>query len=92
MSTFTAAARIDDGTLYVSRPLTAPEPVRDMIDALVYTLSDDEKLGEVTSFEVTFETAGESDTPVGDSITGSSSMPYPPPTTAASAASAGSLS
>jgi hypothetical protein len=79
MSTFTAAARVDDGTLFVSRPLTAPEPVRDMIDALVFTLTDDATVGEVLSFEVTFETAGESDTPVGDSIAATSSTPYPAP-------------
>lgn len=77
MTTFTAAARVDDGTLFVSRPLTAPEPVRDAIDALVYGISEGSP-GEVLSFEVTFETP-DTGTAIGDSISATSSTPLHEP-------------
>lgn len=74
MTTFSASVRIDDGTLHVSRPLTAPEPVGDLIDSAVYTLTSGTASG-VLSIDMTIEAAGESQTPIGDSITGTSSTP-----------------
>jgi hypothetical protein len=74
VSSYSASVRIDDGTLHVSRPLTAPEKVSDMIDALVYGVTSDGP-GDVLAVELTIATAGESDHPIGDSIAATSSAP-----------------
>jgi len=79
MSTFRARVQIDDGTLHTSRPLTAPEQVRDMIESVVYSMSESTTAGEVLSVELEFETVGESDSPIGDSIAGTSSTPLAVP-------------
>lgn len=73
MTTYRASVRVDDDVLHTSRPLTAPEPVRDLIEWTVDRVA--ESGGEVTSVELAFETAGQSETPVGDSITATSSAP-----------------
>jgi hypothetical protein len=75
MSTYRATVRIEDGMLHTARPLTAPEHVADLIDSLVYSLQDPERSGGVLAAELSVETAEESTTPIGDSVTGSSSSP-----------------
>lgn len=76
MSTFRARVEVSDDTLTTSRPLTAPEPVRDLIDSAVYAMTDGGAVASgVTSIELTVETSGESDTPIADSISGTSSQP-----------------
>jgi hypothetical protein len=77
MSTFRATVRVDDGTLHVSRPLTAPEPVSDMIESIVYAVTSE--TGFVfRSIDLEVETVEASETPVGDSISATSSTPLPP--------------
>jgi hypothetical protein len=78
MTTFRATVRVDDGTLHVSRPLTAPERVGDMIDSLVYGVTDSAG-ADVLSVELVVETPGESDTPIADGVVGTSSTPLAPP-------------
>jgi len=70
VTTFRASVRVDDGTLHTSRPLTAPERVADLIDDIAAQVG-----GDVLSIDVTVETVGESDTPIGDSVVGTSSTP-----------------
>jgi hypothetical protein len=74
VTTFRASVRVDDGTLHTSRPLTAPEKVADLIDSVIYNIASGDG-GDVQSVDVTVETSGESDTPIGDSISGTSSTP-----------------
>lgn len=76
MSTFRAQVRVDDGMLQTSRPLTAPEQVADMIESVIYSMREAAG-GDVLSVDVTIETRGSSDTPVGDSVAGTSSEPLP---------------
>jgi hypothetical protein len=66
--------------LTVARPLTAPDPVGDMIDSLVYDMTKDggAAASGVTSVELTVETSAESDTPVGDSIAATSQQQLNP--------------
>jgi hypothetical protein len=80
VSTYNASVRVDGGTLHTSRPLTAPEVVADMFDSLVYDMarSDGPAASGVTSVEVTVETSGQSDTPIGDAAQGTTSTPLPP--------------
>jgi hypothetical protein len=75
VSTYTASVRVEGGMLHTSRPLTAPEPVGDMIDRVVYDMTQTEVAAVVTSVELVVETAGESETPIGDSVQGTSSTP-----------------
>jgi hypothetical protein len=76
MSTFRASVSVDDDTLTTSRPLTAPTEVGDMIDQAVYAMTDGGAAAAgVTSVELVVETSDESDTPIGDSISGTSSQP-----------------
>jgi hypothetical protein len=77
MTTFRALVRVDDGTLHVSRPLTAPEPVADLIEQLVYAITGDQGI-VFQSIDLEVETADPSETPVGDSISATSSTPLPP--------------
>lgn len=80
MSTFRARVAVDDDTLTTSRPLTAPEQVGDLIDSAVYAMTDGGAAAAgVTSIELVVEVSGESETPIADSISGTSSQPYPPP-------------
>lgn len=83
MSTFRAIVHVDDGTLHTSRPLTAPEKVADMFDSVVYDMAqpDGPHTSGVVSVELVVETSGESETPIGDSVAGTSSTPLagPPP-------------
>jgi hypothetical protein len=73
VSTYTASVRVDDGMLHTSRPLTAPEKVGDVIDAIVYDLRDGDS--PIVSVELIVETSDESQTPIGDSVQGTSSTP-----------------
>jgi hypothetical protein len=75
VSTFRASAHIEDGTLHTSRPLTAPEEVRDVIDSILYAMANGD--GTVTAVDLTIESSDESHTPIGDSIAATSSAPLP---------------
>ena len=75
MSNYTASVRVDGETLHTSRPLTAPIEVSDVIDSIEYSVRQGSRLVDV---EVKFETADESDTPIADSVTGTSSAPLVP--------------
>lgn len=76
MSTFRASVSVDDDTLTTSRPLTAPEQVGDLIDSAVYAMTDGGAVSAgVTSIELVVEVSGESETPIGDSVSGTSSQP-----------------
>jgi hypothetical protein len=75
MTTYRAQVTVDDGMLHTSRPLLAPDPVGDMVDSLVWAVQQHH--GDVTSAELVIETSGESATPIGDSIAGTSSTPLP---------------
>lgn len=74
MSTYRASVRVDDGTLHTSRPITAPEQVTDLIDSLTYSVARGD-VPDVVSVDLTVETSGQSDTPIADSIAGTSSTP-----------------
>lgn len=74
MSTYRASVRVDDGTLHTSRPITAPEAVTDLIDSLTYSVARGDA-PDVVAVELTVETSGQSETPIADSITGTSSTP-----------------
>jgi len=73
MTTYEASVRVDDGTLTTSRPLTAPEEVADLIEWTVDRVKDSG--GLLTSVDLTFETSADSETPVGDGITATSTTP-----------------
>jgi hypothetical protein len=75
VSTYRATVRVEDGMLHTARPLTAPEAVADMLDSIVYAMQDPGR--GLLGVEVTVETVEESHTPIGDSVTGSSSTPLP---------------
>lgn len=77
MSTYRATVRIEDGTLHTARPLTAPEHAADLIDSVVYSMQDPGRSGALQSVEVVIVTTEDSGTPIGDSVTGSSSTPLP---------------
>lgn len=78
MSTYRASVRVDGDTLTTARPLTAPDEVRDVVDSLVFTVT--ESGGKLTAVELTFETADESATPIGDDVVGTTSRPLVEPT------------
>ena len=73
MSTYRATVSVEDGTLHVSRPLTAPERVTDLVDSVVWAVT--EGAGTLSTVELTFETHEDSGTPIGDSVSGTSSAP-----------------
>lgn len=76
MTTFRASVSVDGDTLSTSRPLTAPEQVSDLIDSTVYAMTDGNAAAAgVTSIELVVEVSGESDTPIADSVSGTSSQP-----------------
>lgn len=75
MSTFRASVTINEGVLHTSRPLLAPEPVRDLIDSVVYDVSQPERSGSFASVEVVIETPDESEHPIGDAALGTMSTP-----------------
>jgi hypothetical protein len=77
MSTFRASARVDGDTLHTERPLTAPPVVGELLDHAILVAT--QASGEVASVELTVETAGESETPIADGVTGQSSQPLPVP-------------
>lgn len=76
MTTYRASVTVDDDTLHTARPLTAPDEVRDLVDWTVDRVV--ESGGKLTRVELEFETAGESDTPIGDGVVGTSSTPLHP--------------
>lgn len=76
MTTYRTTVRVDDGMLHTSRPLLAPEKVADMIDSLVYGVTEVASVGgDVLSVELVIETAAMSEHPIGDSVAGTSSTP-----------------
>jgi hypothetical protein len=75
MSTFRARFTVEDGTLTVSRPLLAPEPVADVIDTVLYRVTDAETAGRLSSVELVMETPDETGTPIGDGIASTTSGP-----------------
>jgi hypothetical protein len=78
VSTYRTNVRVDDGTLYTARPLTAPEKVADMIDSLIYQVTEVASVGgDVLTVDLTIETAQDSGTPIGDGVVGTSSAPLP---------------
>jgi hypothetical protein len=76
VTTYRAQVRVDDGMLHTARPLTAPDEVSDVIESLVFSMRQAAG-GDVVAVDVTIETAGTSDTPVGDSVAATSSEPIP---------------
>lgn len=77
MSTYRATVEVEGDTLHTSRPLTAPDQVVALIDSAVYAVTEDG--ADLTRVELIIETATESESPIGDSITASSSTPLPTP-------------
>jgi hypothetical protein len=75
VSTFRSSLTVQDGMLHTSRPITAPEQVADLFDSLLYAVQRGD--AEVTSIELVVETPDESEHPIADSVTGSSSTPLP---------------
>lgn len=73
MTSYRAQVRVEDGMLHTSRPLTAPDPVADMIDGVSYPLRDGDS--PIVSVEVVIETSTDSETPIGDSVSATSSTP-----------------
>jgi hypothetical protein len=74
VTTFRALVRVEDGVLHTSRPMTAPEPVSDLIESLVYAVTSE--TGSVfRTIDLEVETVDVSETPVGDSISATSSTP-----------------
>jgi hypothetical protein len=61
--------------MHTARPLTAPPAVVEVIDSVLHDLANGD--GTVRSVEVVVETREDSDTPLGDSIAGTSSEPLP---------------
>jgi hypothetical protein len=69
---------VEGETLHTSRPLTAPEPVRDLIESAVYAMTDGQAyLAGVTSVELVIESSEVSETPIGDGITADTVQPLP---------------
>jgi hypothetical protein len=62
--------------LHTSRPLLAPEPIAALIDGAVYATQAHS--GDIVNVELVVESATDSDTPLGDSIAGTSSTPLDP--------------
>lgn len=78
MSTYRASVRVEDGTLHTSRPLFAPEPVTELVDSVVYDMTNPDTgraARGVLSVELVVETDEESQTPIGDSSVGTVSEP-----------------
>ncbi len=73
MTTYRASVSVDDDALTTSRPLTAPDAVSRLIEAVALEATDPDS--DVRSVELVIETAADSDTPVGDSIAATSSTP-----------------
>lgn len=72
MSHYSARVEVAEGMLHVSRPLTAPDEVTDLVESLVYAVRDG---GAVTVAVLEVDTADESPTPIGDSVTATTSTP-----------------
>jgi hypothetical protein len=83
VSNYRASVRVDDDTLHTSRPLTAPEQVSDLVESVMWAVR--ESGGRLTSVELEFATSDESDTPLADSVSGTSSTPLAPAGAAAPA-------
>jgi hypothetical protein len=77
MTTFRASIAVDEDTLTTSRPLTAPEAVADLFASVEYGVTDADRRGGIVSVEVVVETSGESETPIGDSLSTTTSTPLP---------------
>lgn len=75
MTTYRASVHVDEGMLHTSRPMTAPDQVSELVDSVLYDVRNGD--GTLASVELVVETTGTSDTPLGDSIAGTSSTPLP---------------
>lgn len=73
MSHYSARVEVADGTLHVSRPLTAPDPVDELVESARYAVVDSG--GAITAVSIEVDTPDESATPIGDSVTATSSTP-----------------
>jgi hypothetical protein len=80
VSTYTASVRIEDGMLHTSRPLTAPDAVgRDVrLGGVRHVPARRARDVGVVSVELAVDTSDESETPIGDSVRGTSSQPLDP--------------
>lgn len=75
MSKYTARVEVAGDMLHTSRPLTAPDEVTSLIDSVEYAVREDGS--DLAVVELSVETSGDSGTPIGDSVTTSSSQPLP---------------
>jgi hypothetical protein len=75
VSTYRASVRVENGTLYTARPVTAGAAVGELLDHAVLVAS--QAAGEVLTIDVTVETAEDSGTPLADGVVGTSSAPLP---------------
>jgi hypothetical protein len=78
VSTYRAQVRVEDGTLHTSRPLLAPDPVTELVESVVYDMTNPDTgraQRGVLSVELVVETGDESQTPIGDSSVGTTSTP-----------------
>lgn len=75
MSHYSAHVEVADGTLHVSRPLTAPDAVDELVESLRYAVVNSG--GSIAVVTVEVETPDESQTPIGDSVPATSSSPLP---------------
>jgi hypothetical protein len=73
VSTYRASVRVEDDVLHTSRPLTAPAHVQRLLETVALDVADPDT--DVTGVELVVETAAESETPIADSIAGTSSTP-----------------
>lgn len=78
MTTYRASVHVDGGMLHTSRPMTAPDPVSELVESVLYDVRNGD--GTIGSVELVVETTGTSDTPLGDSVAGTSSTPLDVPT------------
>jgi hypothetical protein len=78
VSTYRAQVRVEDGTLHTARPLFAPDPVTELVESVVYDMVNPETgraQRGILSVQLVVETDEESQTPIGDSSTGTVSAP-----------------
>jgi hypothetical protein len=78
VSTYRAQVRVEDGTLHTARPLLAPEPVTEIVESVVYDMTNPDTgraQRGVSSVELVIVTEDESETPIGDSSVGTVSEP-----------------
>jgi hypothetical protein len=78
VSTYRASVRVEDGVLHTSRPLFAPDPVAELVDSVVYDMTNPDTgraQRGVLSVDLAVETDEQSESPIGDSSVGTVSAP-----------------